>query len=1219
MGTIKKGKNNINEEKEEEKQKTDNTSIEDKTLNLDKLSPKDEDKKHEQQPITLTEAKANDVDVSYESTSAVTAKTAVIKEASLNLKSHLGILNQEVADRTLDRLISDISANTSGYLVSFGITTLADSEITPYYDIRSYSSSDSKLPTLFITKTEVNNYYNMDYTIAEQERNRDIFSTHPVLASSAEAYPVNAFKIAIDWDGSQFSSNISDPREIGDESLIKNISYIGTHVSDRYRDQKAFSRFKTFLEIIASSNVILVGLKRKQLSITIRNTKMSNKLNMKHVMLNDHPHLFYNGIYHSVEPFCEKINELLQDGDQDNEHDFNKFFKCGRDVLTQISALDIICKAYVNVDQFSAYILNNSIERLLNNRMTLNVYKTLLVANFPVGTSLEFLDSHQNEFFFMYKPTKNDWSFCLFMIMIDIEMKRKIIKFTEDIMNQRNLFSMAEVLRSASHLLKSKVQDPNINGAIEYLSKVLGNSTVEHATKLLVAEMHARHIDMNLRSFEITFGDFDILRFFELMIGFIIAPRLCWWNSHQTGRMFYDLLYEYCFTELGAWIAEYGLFVKERNGAFLPVMMNLEDYSQIDLQDKVYYSFLVFRNFSNAQLKKYPNITSIYGLIKPMGETINLNQKLGAGYPFLTVDYTAYVPWSILDYKTITTLCSINLRLDEISQFVYKLASKYMSGKSSKAKSLLLNTITIFRNLVKRLGLVLHATAAPLFRTLFNSFLFVCDGFNPTSPWCVPDLIGYAGYNIFNSRPARQANNNDLLGKGILTTKVRFECDTKLFLCIALSLQGVNKTDCVTATGAVASSNLYDPKTVLIGPIDGQAITNFALKLVGQTKRINSAFGIYGLVHNQSVEPPLQVLRDRLKSYWSSANAAHILSVISERFDCPIDRYFKLENYSETLFTDPKSFHPTLYSINYNGDIDPQQNIADGFNTRYAYGDDYDKNIWKVCSHILFNDNTPIFRQTEGIACGKFPKTTSNPTEFYDYANMLTFTKIDLDEVKTCFKIEGEIGSHVVFTTKLNDVDTEFTNPYDSAIPKIMFLIDKIANYPRVYLEFIRAMIESEKHVIVIRKLVIDYSITTVGSYLELPKFFPLFESLIEHVDSETARLTFFDTRFVEEHDFKAHIPGYFVMSYQNILPLSDFVVVGGIFANPNQAKIKLIDIKRDNYCFGTEDGMTSRFLISNASKIEGNTINFNNHVKYLTANAQLRAPELQITYSSRI
>jgi hypothetical protein len=1233
----KKLKDEKEEKQEQPNQNNNDSNLDDKDEKTTTTLPNSENKdknnstaKHDKDDLhselmpnqeSITNANA-ETDIRYVNESTIQAKTSLTVEAVTNIKGHLIQNDQKLIDEQASQYLQYLTDNVPKYTTTFGISELPTETILPYYRIIDYTSGDLELPSFFSFETFTNSYYETDMTSYESKRYSEIFKDHPVLLKSTETFPVNAYKVSIKWSGQTFSPNISDPTLVGATSLIKNVAYIGTYSSDNYRDRKLFSRFKTFLEIAANCNLILKGCRTKPLSIEYENTAIAKKLAGAKVLYNDKPHILYNGIYHVVAPFCKVVNDMLKDGAQ--ELNFNEVFKFGREIITKINTYDMLNKGFGNIDQFTAYLLNLGLNRIRENRLTASKYKVLTAANFPSRVSLHVFDTMLDELLYVYDPTDEDWKFSLFVIMIDKDIRSMIMTKALDLIKSRNLFGVNEVGVKLTTLINNRNPSKMSKDAANYIINVLAGGSVEVFCKLITADMYARFIDLKVESSFIETEYLDLLKFFEIILAFIITPRLAWWNSHIFGRHLFDLMFIFCRDELNSWEAEFGYLVKSTRAGFVKYDKPVCSYDKNDLLDGVYFSFLVNRTYSQPQVAKYPFISSIYSLITPMGDYINLDRKVKAKYPFFEKAVRGYLPCSIIDYREISMVNPVNNRVNAIGTAIDKLSQKYFTSKSTKTSTkesynLLMDVVQIAAN---NLGVLMHSTVAPMLATLYDSFLFFCDGFDKNSPWIVPRMLSYSGYDVFAKRNETGKNKAEYLisGRGIVIPLIPLQSHSMLYTYVGIGIHGVCRTDTVTISGSFLTKDSYDPNTINIMPFNGNEITDLALKIVGHSKRINSVFTIFNYLHRKSDDEILSTIRDRLSKFWSTSNARAVLSEMTKIFNCPIERYFEQVNAFDTMHSDPRVYKPTLYCTDFFGNIDPLQPDSIKVRQEYQFGDSYFTKMLKVISHITFDDELPLFRQVEGLAFGFYSITSNTPTDYFDVENDTVYFSIDLDVTPEVFTTTGTNGFSIQLKFKRNDVDYEFTNPFDEKIPRIKFLINRLGNINEHFVIFMSKMIESKRHIVILRKLIVDYNIITLSNWKDfVPTSENLFDNFVRNRDIITINLNFYDTRFIIQNRTDELLNQYLVLSYRNITPLRDFVVMGGIFGNPNQAIDKLTKIDKDVYCFGEESNDTSKYLISRKEKIKGSVVNFNNHFQYLGDKAEARLPILNIRTSDQL
>nr|AWK21535.1 ORF2 [Southern rice black-streaked dwarf virus] len=1212
---------------EDEKKEPDKTQEAEKPAQEKQESQKSQEKTDSVDPDAVINQEgitnsSRPEEIKYKDGSTIQAKTALSVEAIMNIQGHLKQSDQKLVDEQANQYLTYLTSNVPAYTTTFGITDCADFQLIPFYRSIEFTDDNSQqFPSLFRFNTFVNQYYDTDMTTYESKRYFEIFKDHPALLRSSEAFPVNAYKVSVGWNGNSFAPEITDPTVIGDTSLIKNVSYVGVHSSDNYKDKKMFSRLKTFLEIAANCNLLLKGCRTKPLSIEYDNTLISKKLAGKKILYNDRAHIIFNGIYHSVTPFQKKINDMLMDGN--TEIDFDKIYKFGRTIEQTINTYDLICRGYGNTDQFAAYLINLATQRIRDHRMTANHYKTLMAANYPNRVSMHVFDTMIDDLLFVYCPTEEDWKFSMFVIMIDKNIRSLLMNKSLSLMTSRNLFGQNDIGVKLTTLINNKNNSPTSREAVTYFMNVLVGGNIESFCQLLTAEMYARFIDFKVENTYVETEYLDILVLLEVLFAFIITPRLAWWNSHRFGRTLFDLMYTFCNDEWNKWEGEFGVFVKLQRGTWNKVNISIDRYDLNDLLDGVVFSFLVQRQYTQKQLSDYPFISSIYNLIAPLGDYVNLTRKINAKYPFFETVVRGYLPCSAEDYKEASMINAVNTRVNAIGAAVHLVTKNYFSHNTVKTSvkesyNTLLNTIRIASN---NLGLLMHYTVAPMLKTMYDSFLFVCDGFDKNSPWKRPRMIAYSGYNVL----ADTGNQNDnlvnlLKGKGITVPLTPLHCFSKLYTYVAIGVHGVCRNDTVTTTGSFLSRNFYDPNTINILPFDGQSITELALKVVGHSKRINTVFTIFNYLHKESTSEILSTVRERLSAFWTTSNGRAVLHEITRTFNCPVERYFEHENAFYTMDSDPRVYLPTLYASDANGNIDQVQPATCAVHKKYQYGDTYLESMLKVISHVTFDDDLPLFRQVEGLAFGYYSTGTSSPADFFNVENDTEYFTINLDDHPEVFTTTGTDGFSVQLKFKKDNVDHEYINPLSNAIPKIKFILKRLGNMNEHFVIFMKRMIDTRRHMVVLTDVIVDYNIVTLANWKDFKiSDENIFNQFVLNRDLNNIQLNFYDTRFIIQNRTDELLDRYISLSYRNIAALKDFVVMGGIFGNPNQAIDKLTEIDKDVYCFGERNGHTSKYFISKKDKIKGSTVNFNNHFTYLGPQSETRLPILDIRVSSQI
>ncbi|AAD02490.1 hypothetical protein [Fiji disease virus] len=1184
------------------KENTEEKDDEEKTNEKEQNKPKEIDSKTEQEAKQEKVSEADNSvkdqegitnknrpeDISYVDDSTIQAKTALTVEAITNIKGHLIESDQKLADERASQYLQTLTNNAVRYTTTFGISEISDEILIPYYHEIDFQGSDKELPSLFSFETFVNEYYGTDLLTYENEKFKTMMCDHPALSRSSEIFKVNAYKISIKWTGETFNPSIGDPSNIGTTSLIKNIAYVGVHNSDNYKDRKLYSRLKMFLELAANCNIILKGCATRPLGIDYELTKVSKKLNGAKILYNDKAHIIYNGIYHPVTPFCDKVNDILKEGDVDI--DFGKIFKYGREVVTKINTYDILNKGYAAIDQFTAYLINMGMQRLLDHRMNANSYKDLTQANYPSRVSLHVFDTLLDEFLYVYKPTDQDWEFCLFVIMIDKEVRSLIMAKTKQMMLSRNLFGQSEIGLKLTNLITRRVQGNIAKNAADYFINVMSSGSIESLCNILCSEMYARFSKFNIECSYLETEYLDLFKFLEILLAFIITPRLAWWNSHKFGKHLYDLMSVFCRSELIAYEARYGCFIKFERSAWVKVDKHVSVYGENDLYDGIYFSFLISRTYSAEEIKAFPFISKIYSLIEPLGDYINLDRKTRAKYPFFETTVRGYLPCSIISYTDITTNNPVNTRVNNIGASIIDLSQRYFTHKPTKtstkeAYDLILDTIG---NTANNLGILMHSTVAPMLATLYDTFLFFADGFNKTSPWVVPRKLGYSGYNVYADRNKSDADRATYLigGRAIVIPRNLDSTNSMIYTYIGIFVHGVVRCDMVTSTGSYITSSHYDPDSISIMPFNGSEITTLALKVVNHSKRINTVFTLFNYLHSKSTDEILSPVRERLSKFWTTSNARALLNEITRIFNCPIERYFTQMNAYDTMHSDPRVYKPTLYSVSSTGNIDSVQPANCAVNKQYEFGDTYLNEMLKVISHVAFDDELPLFRQTEGLVCGYFTSSSNSPDDYFSVDEDTLYFSIDLDEHPEVFTTVGTNGFSIQLQFKKGNDDHAYTNPMSKDIPSIKFLINRIGNLNAHFVQFINRMLSTQRHLIVLRKVVVDYNVITLGSWNDYtPTSSNVFDQFVKDRDLINIKLDFYDTRFIIQNQSNQLLSQYLFESYRNITPLKDFVVMGGIFGNPNRAESKLTDINKDIYCFGDDNDQTTKYFTSKKSK----------------------------------
>nr|WNH14482.1 nonstructural protein [Physostegia virginiana fijivirus] len=1136
--------------------------------------------------------------------------SVAVSETSKTVNSVLQVLDQKVMDEFSNSIFLARYPKSSGYLIGFSANLAETYKCVPYYEIIDLSDDKKIIPHLFETQALVNQYYGTDATLMEQNFYKGIFDTHPVLAKSAEAYPVNACKIVVKWTGENFYNSLSNPTEVTNEAIIKQVSYIGVYNSQSYLDRKAFARLKTFLEIAAHCNYILVGLKRMPISITIDRTEVSDYLNESQIILNDIPSIFYNGIYHSVSAFKDAVNAMFIRVAEDEA------FRVGRQVTEELERLDLLCKGFVNIDQFSAYLMNNALDRIRANRFQINAYIEYAMCNFPESYTNIVMDTRSNQFIYFYQPTAADWDFCLFYIMIDIGAREKMIALFQEIVAARGLFVHISNEFRIREIFKTRVDQKLLDPLVNYFNTAFAGGSEKMGPEILSLEFFARFIKIKVNCDEITESHLDFIRFYEIFLAFMTTPKIAWYNADQYGHILFNLLYRFCPGELAVWINEVGLFVQHDGNQYIPVQFEPHAYDNEALRNGIYYSFLAPVLPHNRTIHATPFISGLYRLLCPAGQQVNLNRKAAAHYPYMHQNFVGYVPWSIIDYRNIALQNPINMKLIGFSGLINGLISRYLRVQDSKnaTKESYVAIISVLGEIIKSLSVLLHGTYAKQYRTLMDSFLYVIDGFDGNNPHIVPQHLGYSGYLMYNV-PQNQRN---LLGQAAVISLSRYTLNTKIFIYIATSLQGVLRTDCIGLSGEKYTFNMNDNSEVRIGPLNGSKITQFSLDVLNQSKRINECFALFNLMHNNYQGQILRTVRDRLRRFWSSTNAGHIMDIIAKEFNCPITEYFRLESMSGTFLMNPKVYRPTLFYVTLGGTIVDDQPNGEGVNVAYEYGDAWTRNSWTLLSHLLFSDETPIFRQIRGLVLGYFSLAQNSPADFYDI-NGPGFLNIDLDVPIQVFNTAGNLGYRVVFSILVGGQRLDFNDPNDPNIPPIRFLKDRLGTLHKIYIDFIKKMLLTRRHHFVLRDLIVDYNIVTAAEWNDVQNIPSVIDKVLEGKDSQVIGLQFYDTRFIEEHMHTRLISPYLEITYRNIVQLRDDTIAGGIFGNPNQAHQRLVALELDNFGFGEVDGLTSRFPEHGGLKTQGTRVNFNNHVDYITNNVSIRLPEIVVQPSEEI
>ncbi|APG79056.1 Major core [Hubei insect virus 2] len=619
------------------------------------------------------------------------------------------------------------------------------------YDVVNIVENDG--PAVFFNLVHEGTPYNYYSNI--QNSNIVMDTDFPLISRNREMFQIGTGSVKYVWQPSGWSEKLSDLHTYTDLELISTVTIGGALSRTNEYKKQFYTKMTVMLGIIRNKRPIYSDIKiyrpGNKLSVSGRNLGV----NMATIIPNCRP------TEDSVELINTRLNGCLPlavinaDSELWARYVYTELVRQG--IRTYFGRYDIVTnnkyeiygRAYCLYDNFSAYIACSAFNEMLNNRLTRGVIAQIYSALKHDETQIQIVSAVDAPEYIKYNPTDSDLNNLLYRMMIDrdvlnycintaIEMCR-LLKIFKEITND-NIFTEALALKVTAGKASTYM--------VELASFYVGGD-MDQFIKLLTLEAYSSFVKISFRTRALDASYLGIFNLMDVLLLFLIVPKLCWSNSAALGETISSIIAK-CFpSEWAAFKHLYGEISRFNGVTWEPT--GESSISQIDVLGPgdgthMQWSILVVNYEGNSQLLN--TIFSISNLIQYIGGRIDITRKLNARFPYTSNvrDYNS--SWPVIDPNMIGgDENNLSRRMSRVLDYSYELIR--LSKRNSQITNIHRDDASIsevFR--VMNLRCVIFSRTLSQYANMFHSILV--NSFLVCHEWFTPDNYLYAQPIIAN-------------------------------------------------------------------------------------------------------------------------------------------------------------------------------------------------------------------------------------------------------------------------------------------------------------------------------------------------------------------------------------------------------------------------------------------------------------------------------------
>nr|ALV85432.1 major core capsid protein [Diaphorina citri reovirus] len=1177
---------NTNNEGKDKKDDNDKINI---SKNKDRVIPEPDNKDFEEQ----IDVKKTELKVIEASLLQKTSESAIRDAQRVARLDTFNILLQQHSNEEHLLFLSEID------------TMKLDSVAVPYY--RFIDKSSSTDPNgIFKIESFHSDYLNPNIsaqlTAEDISRNMNL----PVIDNALNVYKSGTYKVLAKWNNqSDFLGNmtIDDPGEVTDNLLMGRLVFADNSNTDVMLGRIHYTRFKTFNQLIANSNIIWKNCTEWTLSIHHNNANpVTERLDTVKIISLGLPHPSFAAAFSYYLPLHERVGELY--GIEDEDPVFNvettKFF----------GHIKIENRARIPIDQYSSRFIINARNRLDQHGFTYQGHLRLIRPCYPLNYHFINTPANQYSLRLVYMPVDEQIFGSLFYIICSSKSRDLLCNTFIDVLTKRNLLQdSTHSLEVFQTILNQETgHDIVINNFVADLASAIsmGNTQI-FLTYLAFDFFNLGHFKFNIMPRSVPTPTMNIVILIEIVSFFIFFPKIAWRCQVQLGKMIIESLSTIVGDQVRIYCNRIGLFRRlNENGFFQNLPLNIASYTEEDLIDNnIYFTFFTPANIPARDRNICPFLTNLYQLITPegIGEQVLLATKQAAHLPYFRRNYNYYLPYVIRNSRDGMYDLPIALRLSDLLAEANRLFRATVPDIRTKTSTKAFNgIIEIYKNNLLDTARIFHVVIAPNLQVLANSYLLYYDTFDVDRPFIVAPEV-----NIGSTR--QQAGGAIFQNQTIRVHKRMVSVSVKMSDYIVFKQSSVLKRDNSQRTGPILHS---ESKIDEVLPFPGDIIFDVQLRVINESCRFNEMWYVISSLAAAELPPNQDVmldLREFIRDYFSNSTSKIILGLISEAYGFNLTDFFKISLNSFDLRTDTRLAEPGLFFANMLDQKFDDQDEADYHtNESLTYTDEYFQNTIRIANSLIFSDVSPIKNESVGITFGIFDLLRWDRDVTYLNCELNFRDSFVLGEtaIFDLVSIENEPGVILRYTIIRPD-QQRLSWTVESMIdtPHIL-IINNIADLNPGYVKFVSNALQLNRIHVSFPTLIYTYEITHHLTRNDINQK-QEFEKWLTPSSLNRLHMVFIDTAHSRNNDITQRIIMRYKYHYLNRVALAENVIATDLTQINSVQPNRMSELSKSMLSYGMEDGTLCPER--GIDKLDTGTVNINNSIYYYTADLVQKLP----------
>lgn len=1017
-----------------------------------------------------------------------------------------------------------------------------------------------------------------------------------VVSKSIQLFNISTMTVRVELNDKILNVSVLDPNSL-EEGAIKLQTLIPSARLNPQADVSFIeNRIFSVLTAFKALNDILIAMPKKIVCLdTVRGGPTAIALSEMPFYKDLHPHPYYS-VFSNLPDWARMYFDQayqrcpLEIGDMAVDSYAGK-------KLSQINKTVI--------DQYTASVLRANFNKMRNHTLTTDQLHDMIMASMFEKDKLEIHSLIDVEdLTLLYNYTSAEYNLALFNIVTSRNMKVMITDFLHEELSKTNRFAVADIQDIWKGLQLGDVYSQKFNS--DWIQSIyIGNNTTPY--QMLIYETFSDFFVFNPKFSSLPDSLNAVTEIISIYTFMLLYPRITQRIIHRIGYRLTQL-YNTMFPQVfNLFKMTYGdvrtRFGRDKFGTYGHQISSQES------QMGYVYSIFTALPLTNQKTKQsgllydfVSLISNMRALVLPTTQTISLERKSKAGYPYLFDSYTAYASWEPINY--------MDYNVNQETSLGMKLRA--LIGESNRFKELFLRQnpassqiprafeayytawTTQLSRLIATAGLPYQLTSAMMQETLFNSPFFVGSMYNPT-----PERFWYVQKDVGIGPLAGTALSSIIIPSKIQVDSLKLNVGMSL----AMSLEGEYVRN--TIVPEEVSSTYEQNKNRIRSDItcmDALACFKMMNKILAHGRDFGYAMQVaQWMVTPGADDNPFKDVAGEISKYMKVAVWAPLIRKIFDFFEVSFDDYFIKNISNNSMLADGRYLDRTLIVVNpltAMPEKDQPQNSK--FNVKFEYMVPADIEKVSILTKPLLTLNSKVIYVQKDWYFGRLTVNELGPTQrALKEANWTDEASFDL--TTRFFRSTAKNGqiAQLEYISEITGQHVTMTLPYTATNTPILLLkIDELEQIPLQYLRVLAKAISLGKIILKIKNFkirvviedrpskTIDYS----TDYMSEQDVFDIISLPSGTIKEWRFQSTNYATNFVAN---ALVIPGYiqwFATEYEADRNLFASAITNAV-VRPSQTKLPL----PEEMGYGPDElGMK---FPDQSLKTESNLINWNNSV----------------------